>query len=320
MVVRHSGRWDKFEYIDGEEQLVYIPREKLSHDTLVEEIHEYMKTSSRDVKYLLNYFTTVSSGRKIKVLLKSDLDFARLVGEQKEHIVYVTKKTILETPMTVSNGDNEDLIGDASDLHYDHEDLSIKEDEDGGKDESEDENEDENYSIELQYRLIAEFCVWIHEPGRKDEFVKTLEHNSHHNLSDNATNVEVGDVDRPCLGNWLIPVAHIGDASVVVQDYLFLSGMGALDVGSTFLKKDDLSNAVGKWHMEHKVEHSVSRSSKTRLEFIYKHKDQCPFMLRATTVEGMWKVIKFNKTHTSQLDLTRTDPRKVPSKVIAELF
>ncbi|KAH6795081.1 hypothetical protein C2S52_005558 [Perilla frutescens var. hirtella] len=45
IVVQHSGRWERSEYVDGEDQLVHLPFDNLSRDKLVEEIHDFMETS-----------------------------------------------------------------------------------------------------------------------------------------------------------------------------------------------------------------------------------------------------------------------------------
>ncbi|KAH6772675.1 hypothetical protein C2S52_004515 [Perilla frutescens var. hirtella] len=90
IVVRHSGRWERSEYVDGEDQLVHLRFDNLSRDKLVEEIHDFMETSPTSVSYTLSYLTRSLTWRTLKGLLKTDVDLARLVQEQDEPVVYIT--------------------------------------------------------------------------------------------------------------------------------------------------------------------------------------------------------------------------------------
>ncbi|KAH6786878.1 hypothetical protein C2S52_006430 [Perilla frutescens var. hirtella] len=199
IVVRHSGRWERSEYVDGEDQLVHLPFDNLSRDKLVEEIQDFIETSPKSVSYT---------------------------------------------------------------------------------------------------------------------------HGGPHNFSfeDVAPDVEAPNVDFPPLGHWSIPVAHVDDALAVVQDDPSPIDIDAIAVGKTFLEKKDLVIAVGKWHMQRQVEYSVFRSSKSRLTVICKENETCPFKLVASSKGGLWKVTKLEDNHTCRLDLTRNAPRKLSSRVIADLF
>ncbi|KAH6782058.1 hypothetical protein C2S52_001124 [Perilla frutescens var. hirtella] len=119
----------------------------LSRDKLIDEIHDFMETSPTSVRYTLSYLT-------MSLTLKTDVDLTRLVQKQDEPIVYVTEKSIQQTPIVMSSNDNnDDPIGDNSldDLSYDDDDQS-----------------------EVHRNQIAEFCEWIREPGRLHEFVNIL--------------------------------------------------------------------------------------------------------------------------------------------------
>ncbi|KAH6812100.1 hypothetical protein C2S51_025862 [Perilla frutescens var. frutescens] len=272
IIVRHSGRWEKSEYVNGEDQLVHLPFDNLSRDKLVEEIHDFMKTSPTSVSYTLSYLTRSLTGRTLKGLLKTDVDLACLVQEQDELVIYVTEKSIQQTPIVKpSNDDNDDLIGDDSldNLSYD--------------------DDDENYESEVRRNQIAEFCEWIREPGHLDEFVNILQHGGPHNFSyeNVAPDVEAPNVEFPHLGHWSIHMAHVDDALAVVQDDPFSTDIDAPAVGKTFLEKKDLVIVVGKWHMQRQVEYSVSRSSKSRLTVICKQNETCPFKLVAAAKGGL---------------------------------
>lgn len=113
-----------------------------------------METSPRIVKYSLNYLTKATNDRKIKELIKSDINLAQLFGKQEESVVYTSKKA---TQATTS-----------SYLHHDVHELSTQEfegeeadDDDGDYDyicEDEDKDEDDNYSRELRRNFIDELA------------------------------------------------------------------------------------------------------------------------------------------------------------------
>ncbi|KAH6765379.1 hypothetical protein C2S52_000205 [Perilla frutescens var. hirtella] len=147
-------------------------------------------------------------------------------------------------------------------------------------------------------------------------------HGGPHNFSseDVAPDVEAPNVEFPPLGHWYIPVAHVDDALAVVYDDPSPIDIDAIAVGKTFLEKKDLVIVVGKWHMQRQVEYTVSRSSKTRLTVICKQNETCPFKLVASSKGGLWMVTKLEDNHTCRLDLTRNTPRKLSSRVIADLF
>ncbi|KAH6755729.1 hypothetical protein C2S53_009991 [Perilla frutescens var. hirtella] len=143
----------------------------------------------------------------------------------------------------------------------------------------------------------SEFCEWIREPGNLDEFVSILEHGGLHNMSSQTVTPDeesptVEDLSVTC---WMIPVGHTDDDSPIIDD-----------------DQDELDAWL--------VEYYVSRSTKSRLEFICKRKDICGFRLYAKEKGGLWRVQKFEDNHTCRLDLTHNAPRKMSSKVMADYF
>lgn len=309
MVVRYGGRWDKCEYMDGDEQLIYIPLLQLSLDNLIGELRDIVQQSyPLNTEYLLIYLTKAGDGRKIKVSLKTDRDLARLIGDEEEPIVYVTEKlkpivSVTEKPKPGSSTN-----------------MTHKDDENSGEQDEEMSQDDEEEIKESDRRkcLIAEFSAWIREPGRINEFMRIVDHGGHY-LSSGSSRLPQGDngIQASNVDNWLIPVAHFDDATAVVRDGPLTTA--ALAVGAAFLKKDDLEVAVGRWHMEHEGEYCVRRSCTKRLHIVCKH-DGCRFQIRAISRANMWIIYKFEPIHTCQLYLPRNNPRTAPSKVIASFF
>lgn len=309
VIVQHSGRWERSNYVDGEDQVVHIPVDEFSRDMLLNEIYEFMETSPLNVKYTLHYLIRAEDGRPLKGLLKSNADLARLVQEMIVPIVYVTEKVIQEPPtVDISHEDNEGPVGDD---FIDEPSAQNSE------------TEDDDYESELRRNQIVEFCEWIRESDHLDEFVNIIEHGGPRNFSSeqfaaNSPDPNVGS--SSCPSQWVIPVAHVDGALAVVEDGPPEIDIEALEVGSTFEKKDDLIVAVGKWHMQNQVEYGVSRLSKMRMKFVCKHKDVCSFKIYASAKHGLWKIKKCEHNHTCQSDLTRNAPRKMSSKVIANYF
>ncbi|KAH6797741.1 hypothetical protein C2S52_022295 [Perilla frutescens var. hirtella] len=308
VVVQHSGRWERLEYLDGEDQVVHLPFNLLSRDSLIREIHDFMETSLSTTSYTLNYLTRAGDGRKLKGLIKTDVDLIRLVQEQDEPTVYVTQKSIQEIPTTsevppfVHTHDSDDEMDESS--------------------AEEDEDDDDSYESELRRTQISEFCEWIREAGNLDEFVSILEQDGPHNMSSQtvAPDEEGPTIEGLSVTHWMIPVGHTDDDNPIIDDDQDELAGEDLAVGNTFLKKDDVLIVVGNWHMQRQVEYYVSRSTKSRLEFTCKRKDICAFRLYAKEKDGLWRVQKFEDNHTCRLDLTRNAPRKMSSKVMAVYF
>ncbi|KAH6789148.1 hypothetical protein C2S51_004154 [Perilla frutescens var. frutescens] len=349
MIVRHSGHWEKSEYKDGDEQLLYMAEEHLCRDYLLREIHEIMQTDPTTADYLLFYTTSTSDGRRIKVSLKSDSDLTRLLEEQNEElVVYVIEKTTVlnsqrsrvlphinvSGPSMVvdDNIRHQDPIGDNDLSHEDpigHNNLS-HEDETVSMDEDEDEDEEDNCPTELFDSLITEFSGWVREPGRVDSLLSSkidrgvLNFSSDNAIDADAEGCAANDVadmtSQSELRNWVIPMANFNNAVPLAWAEPSVANIGALFVGAIFRRKDDLSIAVGMHHMQNRVEYSVYRSSSKRLQFVCKHGNGCPFMLRAVARDGIWIVYKLDINHTCHMDLSRTPPLQVSTRVIAAYF
>ncbi|KAH6760242.1 hypothetical protein C2S51_017191 [Perilla frutescens var. frutescens] len=84
--------------------------------------------------------------------------------------------------------------------------------------------------------------------------------------------------------------------------------------------KDDLALAVGIYHMQNRVEYVVYRSNRSRLGYVCKHGGDCPFKCFAVADGHMWRIYKFNGTHTCHLDMGRIAPRQVPARVLEKYF
>ncbi|KAH6786487.1 hypothetical protein C2S52_006039 [Perilla frutescens var. hirtella] len=93
-----------------------------------------------------------------------------------------------------------------------------------------------------------------------------------------------------------------------------------LQKGAIFRTKDDLALAVGLYHMQNRVEYAVYRSNKTRVVYMCKHGRECPFKLCAVVDGVVWRIYKFDGTHTCHMDMSRVAPRQVPARVIAKYF
>ncbi|KAH6811822.1 hypothetical protein C2S51_025584 [Perilla frutescens var. frutescens] len=59
---------------------------------------------------------------------------------------------------------------------------------------------------------------------------------------------------------------------------------------------------------------------KLRLGYVCKHGGDCPFKCFAVADGHMWRIYKFNGTHTCHLDMGRIAPRQVPARVLGKYF
>ncbi|KAH6777791.1 hypothetical protein C2S51_009103 [Perilla frutescens var. frutescens] len=72
--------------------------------------------------------------------------------------------------------------------------------------------------------------------------------------------------------------------------------------------------------MQRRVEYVVYRSNRSRLGYVCKHGGDCPFKCFAVADGNMWRIYKFNGTHTCHLDMGRIAPRQVPARVLGKYF
>ncbi|KAH6785183.1 hypothetical protein C2S51_037638 [Perilla frutescens var. frutescens] len=72
--------------------------------------------------------------------------------------------------------------------------------------------------------------------------------------------------------------------------------------------------------MQNRVEYAVNRSNRSRLGYVCKHGSDCPFKCFAVAHGHMWRIYKFNGTHTCHLDMGQIAPRQVPARVLGKYF
>ncbi|KAH6807547.1 hypothetical protein C2S51_028655 [Perilla frutescens var. frutescens] len=93
IIVRHSGRWDRAQYVDGVEELIIMSSDDLCFRSLIREIHELLETDPTCVEYQLSWMSSTNSGRQIKTRLKDDAGLLDLLHEQsQEMVVYVVQR------------------------------------------------------------------------------------------------------------------------------------------------------------------------------------------------------------------------------------
>ncbi|KAH6828691.1 hypothetical protein C2S53_018040 [Perilla frutescens var. hirtella] len=264
IIVRHSGRWERAQYVDGVEEQVIMSSDGFCFRSLIREIHELLKTDPTSVEYQLSWMSSTNSGRQIKTRLKDDADLLDLLHEQSsEMVVYVVQKGCSSS------------------------------------------------------RVIPDTV-----PEERDPIRSTGGRRRLMGMMGEATssNTRSEDVPERALSNWVVPLANLdiagplnwGDPSAAHTDTLYK--------GAIFRTNDDLALTVGLYLMQNRVEYVVYRSNKKRLVYMCKHGRECPFRL-CDVVDGVvWRIYKFNTTHTSHMDMSRIAPRQVPARVIAKHF
>ncbi|KAH6807930.1 hypothetical protein C2S51_029038 [Perilla frutescens var. frutescens] len=74
IIIRHSGRWERAQYVDGVEELIIMSSDDICFRTLMREIHELLETDPISVDYQLSWMSSTNNGRQIKTRLKDDAD------------------------------------------------------------------------------------------------------------------------------------------------------------------------------------------------------------------------------------------------------
>ncbi|KAH6837263.1 hypothetical protein C2S53_003050 [Perilla frutescens var. hirtella] len=95
IIVGHSGRWERSEDVDGDEQLVTMSSDKLCFNSLVREVHKLLWTDPNMIEIELFYLTSTNTGRRIRASLQDDGDLLDLLHEQTtEMVVYVISRQL----------------------------------------------------------------------------------------------------------------------------------------------------------------------------------------------------------------------------------
>ncbi|KAH6770984.1 hypothetical protein C2S52_015787 [Perilla frutescens var. hirtella] len=176
-----------------------------------------------------------------------------------------------------------------------------------------DEEREENDRTNLLESVFTEFCGWIRDSGRMTRLMGMT--------GQSTSNTSAPDTSEMNLSNWVVPLADLDIAgSLAWVEPSAATPIGALFLGATFRSKDDLAMAVGMYHMQNRVEYAVYRSNKKRLGYICKHGNGCPFKLNVVVEGGIWRIYKFDNTHTCHMDMGCIAPCQVPARVIAKYF
>ncbi|KAH6817826.1 hypothetical protein C2S51_001429, partial [Perilla frutescens var. frutescens] len=286
IIVRHSGRWYRAQYVDGVEELIIMSSDDLCFRSLIREIHELLETDPTSVEYKLSWMSSTNSGRQIKTRLKDDVGLLDLLHEQSQDmVVYVVQRgcsssrVIPDTVPEYREPVREEVRDDTQHyeaLEHDFDDDAFPHEEEEEEIPTTDEEAEENDITGLLESMFTEFIRWVRSTG---------------------------DVAGPL--SWDEPSAANTDE---------------LRKDAIFRTKDDLALAMGLYHMQNRVEYVVYRSNKERLIYMCKHGRECPFKLCAVVDGVVWIIYKFDGTHTCHMDMSRIAPRQMPARVIAKYF
>ncbi|KAH6805136.1 hypothetical protein C2S51_029967 [Perilla frutescens var. frutescens] len=251
IIVRHGGRWEGAQYVDGVEELIIMSSDDLCFRSLMREIHELLETDP----------TSVDSEMVVYVVQRGCIS-SRVIPETVPEYREPVKEEVRDDTQHYEAPEH-----DFDDDAFPHEEEEVEEIP------TTDEEAEENARTGLLESMFIEFIGWI----------------------------------RSTRGP-------------LIWDEPSTSNTDELHKGAIFRTKDDLALAVGLYHMQNRVKYAVYRSNKTRLVYMCKHGRVCPFRLCVVVDGVVWRIYKFNNTHTCHMDMSRTAPRQVPARVIAKHF
>ncbi|KAH6838292.1 hypothetical protein C2S53_020466 [Perilla frutescens var. hirtella] len=295
--------------------------DKLCFRSLVREVHKLLRTDLSTVEYELFYLTSTNTGRRIRASLQDDGDLLDLLREQTaEMVVYVISRQLGSSGAGPSMRDDyvpyfphAETYGDTGEEEGEGE----KEGEEEGEEEEEKEEEEQeeiNDRTRLVESMVTEFSEWLRSSADRTDRLLRLAGV----IPPSTTSVPFRS-DGPS-SNWVVPLADWDIAGPVSWDEDATPQSDTLHQGAIFLMKDDLALAVGIYHMQNRVEYAVYRSNRSRLGYVCKHGGDCPFKCFAVADGAMWRIYKFNGTHTCHLDMDRIAPRQVPARVLGKYF
>ncbi|KAH6804330.1 hypothetical protein C2S51_032577 [Perilla frutescens var. frutescens] len=281
IIVRHSGRWERSEYVDGDEQLVTMSSDKLCFSSLVREVHMLLRTDPNRIEYELFYLASTNTGRRIRASLQDDGDFLDLLHEQTtEMVVYVISRQLEGSGAGPSLRD--DYIP-----YFSHAEPHGPTAEEEGEGE-EQEQEEVNDRTRLVESLLTEFSGWLRSSADRTDRLLCLTGV----VPPSTTGVPFRS-NGPS-SNWVVPLADWDITGPLSWDEGPAPESDTLHQGAIFQTKDDLALAVGIYHMQNRC--------------------------FAVADGHMWRIYKFNGTHTCHLDMGRIAPRQVPARVLGKYF
>ncbi|KAH6800818.1 hypothetical protein C2S52_001282 [Perilla frutescens var. hirtella] len=319
IIVRHSGRWERSEYVDGDEQLVTMSSDKLCFSSLVRDVHKLLRTNQNRIEYELFYLISTNTGRRIRASLQDDGDLLDLLHEQTtEMVVYVISRQLKGSGAGPSMRDDYVPYFSHAETHGPTaEEEGEGEEEAEGEEEGEEEQQEQeevNDRTRLVESLLTEFSGWLRSSADRTDRLMCLTGV----IPPSTTGVPFRS-DGPS-SNWVVPLADWDIAGPLSWDEGPAPDSDTLHQGAIFRTKDDLALAVGIYHMQNRVEYAVYRSNRSRLGYVYKNGGDCPFKCFAVADGHMWRIYKFNGTHTCHLDMGRIAPRQVPARVLGKYF
>ncbi|KAH6830188.1 hypothetical protein C2S53_015571 [Perilla frutescens var. hirtella] len=190
IIVRHSGRWERAQYVDGVEELIIMSSDDICFRTLMRKIHELLETDPISVEYQLSWMSSTNSGRQIKTRLKDDANLLDLLHEQsQEMIVYVVQR----------GRSSSRVIPDIVPEHREPDREEVHEE------------AEENVRTDLLESVFTEFTGWIRSTGGTGRLIGMTGGAS-------SSNTRAEDVSERGGSNWLVPLANIDVAGPLSWD------------------------------------------------------------------------------------------------------
>ncbi|KAH6763082.1 hypothetical protein C2S52_020515 [Perilla frutescens var. hirtella] len=168
--------------------------------------------------------------------------------------------------------------------------------------------------MRLVESLLIEFSGWFHSSADRTDRLLCLT-----KVVPPSTTGVPFRADGPS-SNWVVPLADWDIAGPLSWDEGLVPQSDTLHQGAIFWINDDLALAIGIYHMQNRVKYAVYRSNRSRLGYVCKHGGDCPFKCFAVADGNIWRIYKFNGTHTCHLDMGRIAQRQVPARVIGKYF
>ncbi|KAH6780923.1 hypothetical protein C2S52_012160 [Perilla frutescens var. hirtella] len=263
--------------------------DNLCFSALEKKVHKLLRTEPSTVEYEFSYLTSTNTGRLIRASLRDDGDLLDLLHEQTaEMVVYVISRYLSSSGVGPSVGtDYRNLVRDDYVPYFPQSTLMDS--------------------------LMTEFAHWIRTSGNTDRLLGLTG-------AVPSSSAGLGYAADRGSSNWVVPLTDLDIAGPLSWDERRAAPTDTLREGAIFRTKDALALAVGIYHMQNRVEYCVYRSNRRRLGYVCKHGGDCPFKCFAVAKGQMWRIYKFNGTHTCHLDMSRVAPRQVPARVLAKYF
>lgn len=339
IILTHGGKWNDNTYVGGQREFVRVPPDGMKHVELLRKVGCAVQADINVHTYVIDALVQSPLDELLRMKITDDDDLGYVMELFDVPTLYVTLSPRINAPKepslaNLSNAQmhqvqptyvhqmsnvphlrplvgNDATVGPVNvNIMNERGDVTDLESGDGGDGVQTDCGHDRDVNDEDQRDDDEANNGSVDRCCRRDR-------QNVPQIGSSSCNEKEREKGRP----WIIPGAKYHASLPCEQELPYnYNNRETIAFGATFTDKESMRIQLGLYHLLNRVEYIVDRSSKGRFGALCKFKDQCSFLLRATTHGGtIWRIFKL-VPHTCSMELRRRGRPTVCAKVIGAYF